>query len=229
MPRPPSDPPLAHATTVALTGLTGFATLAGLWMHLPAWRRADAAWLGRIQTWTPDMLAAWAEPITLLGGLPVTVPLALALAAYLWQRNHKPEAIIWSALFVGGQAILFGLKLAFSRTRPSAPDLLVRDFSFPSGHAFTAVVLYGAMAYVGGRRLGARWARTVLALAVGTLILAIGWSRLLLHVHYPTDVLGGYLLGIAWLALLGMAQRQWGSRSGTFRSQPVSSSTRSRR
>jgi len=227
MPRPPSAPPLAHTVKVALTGLTGFATLAGLWMHLPAWRRADAAWLGRIQAWTPDALTAWAEAITLLGGLPVTIPLALALAAYLWQRNHKPEAIVWSALFVGGQAVLFGLKLAFSRTRPSAPDLLMRDFSFPSGHAFTAVVLYGAIGYLGGRRLRTRWARAALALAVGTVVLAIGGSRLLLRVHYPTDVLGGYLLGIAWLALLGVALRRW--RPGASRPQPVSSSTRSRR
>jgi undecaprenyl-diphosphatase len=87
----------------------------------------------------------------------------------------------------------------------------MQNFSFPSGHAFTAVVVYGALLYGGWIRWSANWSRGLLALATGLLILATGWSRLVLRVHYPTDVVGGYLLGIAWLALLWMALHRWGA------------------
>lgn len=217
---------MKRATRVALISGSGFVALAALWMYAPAWRRLDAAGLGWLHAQTPDALIPWAETITHLGGLSVTIPLALALAGFLWHRGRRPVAIIWGAGFFGGQVVLLGLKLVFNRTRPHAPDLLIQDFSFPSGHAFTAVVLYGALLYAGWSRWSP-WRRWGLALATGLLILTIGWSRLALRVHYPTDVLSGYLLGIAWMALLWMAVRHWSA------AEPhkllVSSSTRSRR
>ena len=103
----------------------------------------------------------------------------------------------------------------------------MHEFGFPSGHAFTAIVLYGALLYVGWSQWSPTWYRWGLALSTGLLILTIGWSRLILRVHYPTDVVGGYLLGIAWLALLGVALRHW-STVGP-REHSVSSSTKSHR
>lgn len=217
---------MPRSAGIALACLSGFAALAALWTQVPAWRRFDAAGLDRIHAWTPDALVAWADVVTALGGLPVTIPLALALAGYLWYRRRSRTALLWSVAFFGGQAVLFALKLGFSRTRPQAPDLLVRDFSFPSGHVFTSVVLYGALLHVGWHRLTTAWARRALAGAASALILAIGWSRLLLRVHYPTDVLGGYVLGAAWLALLWMMLRRSGAVAP--HGKPVSSSTRSR-
>ncbi len=226
MPHPSSDSPTAHTAGVALAGLVGFATLAVLWTHVPTWHRLDAAGLDWIHTQTPEALILWAEAVTALGGLPVTIPLALALAGVLWRCGRRAAALTWGVLFFGGQGVLLSLKLGFSRVRPRAPDLLLHDFSFPSGHAFTAVVLYGALLYVGWTRWDAAWSRSLLALATGALILAIGWSRLVLRVHYPTDVLGGYLLGLAWLALLRIALHHW---SAMAPAAPISSSTRSRR
>lgn len=218
---------MLRSTGIALACLSGFAILAALWMHVPAWRRFDATALDWIRGQTPDALVAWASVVTVPGDLLVTIPLALALAGILWLRGRGRSALIWGVGFFGGQAVLFALKLGFGRARPHAPDLLVRDFSFPSGHAFTSVVLYGAMLYAGWRWLADAWARWTLVGATGVLIVAVGWSRLLLRVHYPTDVLAGYLLGIVWLALLWLALRYEAARGR--HNVLVSSSTRSRR
>ena len=201
-------------------------TLAALWMYAPAWRRLDAAGLRWMYAQTPDRLIPWAEALTHAGGLPVAIPIAVALAGVLWRRGQRPAAITWGAGFLGGQILVLGLKLIFNRTRPHAPDLLMQDFSFPSGHAFTAVLLYGALSYGGWIRWSAAWSRGLLALATGLLIGTIGWSRLVLRVHYPTDVVGGYLLGIAWLALLWVALHRWGAVEP--KKLAVGSSTRSR-
>jgi undecaprenyl-diphosphatase len=202
---------MKRAVRIALISGSGFVALAVLWMYAPAWRRLDAAGLRWLHAQTPDRLVPWAEALTHAGGLPVAIPIAAALTGLLWRRAQRPAAIVWGAGFLGGQIAVLGLKLIFNRTRPYAPDLLMQDFSFPSGHAFTAVVLYGALLYGGWIRWSANWRRGLLALATGLLIGTIGWSRLVLRVHYPTDVLGGYLLGIAWLALLWMALHRWGA------------------
>ena len=202
---------MKRAARVALISGSGFVTLAALWMYAPAWRCLDAAGLRWVHAQTPDRLIPWAEALAHASGLPVTIPIAVALAGVLWHRDQRPAAIVWGAGFLGGQIVVLALKLIFGRMRPYAPDLLMHDFSFPSGHAFTAVVLYGALSYGGWVRWSANWSRGLLALATGLLVGTIGWSRLVLRVHYPTDVLGGYLLGIAWLALLWLSLHRWGA------------------
>jgi undecaprenyl-diphosphatase len=181
-------------------------------VYVPAWRRLDAAGLHWIRVQTPDVLVPWVEALTYAGGLPVTIPIAVVMAVVLWRGGERRTAVIWGAGFAGGQLLVLGLKLLFDRTRPQAPDLLIQDFSFPSGHAFTVVVLYGALlcggVYGGWTRWNRAWSRRLFALTTGVLIATVGWSRLVLRVHYPTDVLGGYLLGVAWLALLWMAVRR---------------------
>jgi undecaprenyl-diphosphatase len=215
---------MTRSARFALACLIGFAALAALWTQVPAWRRFDAASLDWIRRRTPDALASSADTVTTLGSLPVTISIALVLAVTLWHRNRGRTALTWSVMFFGGQAVLYGLKLAFGRPRPQAPDLLVRHFGFPSGHAFTSMVLYGALLYAGWHWMTAPWMRWTLAAAMSMLILTIGWSRLILQVHYPTDVLGGYILGIAWLAFTWMMLH----RQGTVppRKPSISSSTR---
>jgi hypothetical protein len=95
------------------------------------------------------------------------------------------------------------LKYAFHRSRPAWDDpiLLIGSFSFPSGHAMTATLLYGFLAAFVVRKVQA-WRWQVLAvLAGGLLIGLISLSRLYLGVHYWTDVLAGMAAGVAWLAL----------------------------
>jgi undecaprenyl-diphosphatase len=130
--------------------------------------------------------------LTVLGGLTVGAALELRAAVTL------PVAILISQL--ASQLVVNAAKGLFRRTRPDA--WLFRHelgFSYPSGHAATAIVFYGAW-------LAVLWtsplplpARAVGAFALGVWALGIGWSRIALGAHYLTDVLGGFLLGTAWL------------------------------
>jgi undecaprenyl-diphosphatase len=99
------------------------------------------------------------------------------------------------------------MKLGFRRDRPFFPDPLAteRTFSFPSGHALVSLAVYGSIALVLARRLSRRHDRIILFAATALLILAIGFSRLYLGVHFLSDVLAGFAAGVAWLALLYVA------------------------
>src|SRR3546814_2215562 len=101
-----------------------------------------------------------------------------------------------------------GIKAVFHRVRPLHGHgfIIERGWSFPSGHAFGAMVFYGMLAYVLLRLLPPRFHRAVIAAAV-LLSGVIGISRVLLHVHYFSDVMAGYCAGAAWLVLcLGGAE-----------------------
>ncbi len=215
-----------RALLTALLSAAGCAALAVLWHTVPAWQRLDAAWLEHIRTHTPDALATILEVVGHGGSPFVAVPLAAGLAIYLWHRRQQTRALLWVMAFSSGQGAVFAVKLGVDRVRPSAPDLLERAFSFPSGHAFTAVLLYGGIALL-SKPSGPRRMRGLAMLLAGGLALAIGWSRLVLRVHYPTDVLGGWALGTAWLALLWAALQHWAPTGASGR--PANSSTRSPR
>ena len=210
----------------ALLGTAGCAVLAVLWQISPAWHRLDVTWLERIQTQTPAPLADALNVVGYGGSQFVAIPSALCIAGYLWHQRQRTRALLWTAAYASGQLVVFALKLSVDRVRPSAPGLLERTFSFPSGHAFTATFLFGSVVLLGWHRWtpGVRW---LLVLIASGWALAVGWSRLVHHVHYPTDVLGGFALGMAGLALLRIALRRWAPRHTSHTS--VSSSTRSSR
>ena len=95
------------------------------------------------------------------------------------------------------------LKAHFHRQRPAAffDVASPESFSFPSGHALLSVCLYSLLATLISSRLSGR-ARWMVRLGTALLILTIGASRVYLGVHYPSDVIGGYLAGAAWISAL---------------------------
>ncbi|MEO6801489.1 MAG: phosphatase PAP2 family protein [Rhodanobacter sp.] len=137
----------------------------------------------------------------------------LALAAaivliVLLLRRHGRLALAWSIALLGIVPINGSLKAALRRVRPLHDHgfIIEPGWSFPSGHAFGAVVFYGMLAY-SSLRLSPRCHRAIIAAAV-LLIGVVGISRILLQVHYFSDVLAGYTLGAAWLVLcIGIMER----------------------
>ena len=147
-------------------------------------------------------LTEFFEAVTTLGNGIVLAGVA-AIAAYLLaRRRYYAEAVLMVLAYVGAQALSFSLKLAFRRDRPFFTDPLatVSTYSFPSGHATVSIAVYGALCLVLVRRLTGP-ARVVCVAAAVLLVSLIGFSRLYLGVHFLSDVLAGYSVGIAWLAL----------------------------
>lgn len=156
---------------------------------------------------TPPTLRAIAQ-LTHLGGLLWIAPATgIVLLVLLWRR-HWQLSTAWSLALLGILPINMGLKACFQRVRPLHDHGLIvaHSWSFPSGHAFGAIVSYGMLAYVLLRLLPLRFHRAVIAAAVA-LIGAVGLSRALLQVHYFSDVLGGFVSGAAWLVIcIGVAE-----------------------
>lgn len=132
--------------------------------------------------------------------------LIVALAVFKFYRRAF-FAFITGA---GGLLIIYGMKLFFERPRPLNPVLYAeKDFSFPSGHATFSFILYGMMAYfIWLTDLPKVWKYIAMTLLV-SLSFVIGFSRIYLRVHYPSDVIGGFCLGYSWLFLMIYAFRKW--------------------
>lgn len=127
--------------------------------------------------------------------------IALALLG-LWFRGF-PQQATFLALSSGGAAIMnVGLKLLFQRSRPELWARLIpeHDFGFPSGHAMGSTAVAMALIVLVWQT---RWRYPVLLLGLG-FTLAVGFSRLYLGVHYPSDVIAGGVLSIAWVTVMAL-------------------------
>ena len=163
-----------------------------------------AEWLhGRATDPFTDVFRA----ITTLGNFATLVIVTVIAVTVFWRRRERTDAVFVLFAFLGAQVLSSAMKLGFRRERPFFPDPLATEssFSFPSGHALISLAVYGSIALVLARRLPRRGDRMLLYAAAGLLILAIGFSRLYLGVHFLSDVLAGFAAGAAWLALLYVA------------------------
>lgn len=132
-------------------------------------------------------------------GLYVT-GIALFLLFVLAVLGYRRELLFYSCA-IGASALLnLLLKMLFRRTRPNIHRLIeVTGYSFPSGHSMSAFTLYGLTIYLLWQRMPRVRLRVVVILAGIVMILMIGISRIYLGVHYPSDVIGGYLVSAALL------------------------------
>lgn len=131
---------------------------------------------------------------------PVFALLAACLA-WLLLTHHRRDAIGLASTVIGALILNQALKVWFQRQRPTVPWALAheRSFSFPSGHAMMGMVVFGMLAYLLYRHLHSRLACVLDILIAAIAIVGIGLSRVYLGVHYPTDILGGWIGGGVWL------------------------------
>jgi membrane-associated phospholipid phosphatase len=166
--------------------------------------RAVAAWL---HTHATGFATGVLSTVTQLGGATVLLGVTLVAAVALLLRRRISHAALMGASLAGGEGLNMALKTALERPRPSFSDPLATaaGFSFPSGHAMVALTVYGALAFVLAASVKSRRVQVLVLAAALVLVLAIGFSRLYLGVHYVSDVLGAYGAGLAWLMLCGLA------------------------
>ena len=157
----------------------------------------------------PRWMVSAALDITALGSATVLGLTVLAVAGFLLLQGLWRRALFVTLASLGGWFINGALKQWFQRPRPDiVPHLReVMTMSFPSGHALQSAAVYltlGALSMHIARRRLAKW----YCMAVATLATAlVGASRVYLGVHYPTDVLAGWLIGLSWALLCWMIER----------------------
>jgi len=184
---------------IAIAGTLAFAEL-GEHVREGATQTFDVAvlrWLGEHHT---KLLTAAAVELTYLGTGTVVLAIVGVAALFLWHTEHKHSARLLLAAVAGNILLNGALKLVFHRPRPSVFEwqTVAVSSSFPSGHAMSATVCYGTVAYLVARLQKHRWSRVLTLTGAVVLILLICVTRLYLGVHYPSDVLAGMLVGLAW-------------------------------
>lgn len=144
--------------------------------------------------------SSWLLPllyvVTWFGDFPALLFVAVTVAAVLLFSKRKHEAASFACSAIAGVLLMLILKEVFGRPRPQVVPALaeVSTLSFPSGHALMSVAVYVPLAMTLLRTFPRKHA--FLISAFGVFLLVIGFSRLYLGVHYPTDVLAGWMLGV---------------------------------
>ncbi len=178
-------------------------------------RRFDRAVLLWIHAHSPEWLDGPMRLVTALGYGQVVLPLLAAVVFAFYLKGWTLSATLLLVSTVGGSLLTALLKAVFGRARPELFEsgYAASFYSFPSGHAAVAVGFYGTLTLILAYRLRgfARWA--VVASGV-LLVLLIGFSRLYLGVHYPTDVLAGFLAAPLWVVCVGVVYVVWLSVRG---------------
>ncbi|MEK6681670.1 MAG: bifunctional DedA family/phosphatase PAP2 family protein [Nitrospirota bacterium] len=137
--------------------------------------------------------------ITNLGGVYLSLLICGAMAIYLLYKKYWWNLFTIFLVVGGGETVLVLLKLFFHRPRPDQQLVTAHGYSFPSGHAFSAVIVYGFLIYVTWKLIKAETLRFIIFSVSILLIILVGISRVYLNVHWLTDVLGGYAAGFSWL------------------------------
>jgi undecaprenyl-diphosphatase len=149
--------------------------------------------------------------VTMFGGSWFLWPLGLLTAVGLAQSGRRRSCTLFAIAVLGAAAVDESMKLIFHRPRPEAyfgyPSPVT--YSFPSGHSFVSFCFYLTLAEILTVPDWPLARKLALWICAATLVLLIGFSRVYLGVHYPTDVIAGYTGAIAWTAIVRAAHHRW--------------------
>ncbi|MFZ5955660.1 MAG: phosphatase PAP2 family protein [Nanoarchaeota archaeon] len=127
--------------------------------------------------------------------------ISLLLSGFLWIKSFKKESVFLSFTIILNSVIIFLLKNFIQRTRPLNALILENSFSFPSGHTTTAVVFFGILSFLIFKKMHSISLKIFSIIFSIFMMLLIGFSRLYLNVHWATDILAGFSLGIFIISL----------------------------
>ncbi len=193
-----------HIALRLLTALVLFAACTLLFAKI-AWEVREQETLGFDQAaleWIHGASTPWldvaARSFTQLGGQWFVPGLTVCIAFVAWWRRYRGHALLLLAGVGGASVLSLVLKAFFARSRPDLWPSLVTEtsFAFPSGHAIASSALAASIV---AALWFTRWRMRAMVLGV-FYVVAIGFTRLYLGVHYPTDVVAGWMVGVAWVA-----------------------------
>ncbi len=167
-------------------------------------------WAWAIEHRTPALTTV-AVTITEIGSTVSMAIVATVAVLVLWIRGRRGDAVLVAVVSAGAGLLVLVGKATVGRERPPEEFRLVTETneSFPSGHALASAAIIGVLLVVVVPLIRSRGWRAA-AIIVGVLfVLAIGWSRVYLGVHWATDVIGGWVTGVAWLTLCVTVREVW--------------------
>jgi undecaprenyl-diphosphatase len=133
-------------------------------------------------------------------GMDGIIFFSIIIPIFFYLKRRKHEAVLFTIMIVMGSLIDFLLKLVTQRPRPTfAPLVIENSFSFPSGHSMNSFIFFTTVAYFVYHFTHKKKTSLLAFVASAIIILSVGISRIYLGVHYPSDVLGGYLAGLLWM------------------------------
>jgi undecaprenyl-diphosphatase len=138
-------------------------------------------------------------------GAGVLLPIGIAVVVSLLLLRRPRTAVVYAGAMIGAALWTQVVKVYIARLRPPAGALVpAPGFSFPSGHTLNSTVTYGLIALLVWRSDLPAWVRRLTAISLTILIILIGLSRIALGVHYPSDVVGGWLAGLAIVSVVAL-------------------------
>lgn len=143
------------------------------------------------------------QVFSFLGSHTFLIPANLTLVAwFLFIKKHRWYSIKVPVVALSSLLLMFCLKFIFHRNRPLTPLLAeAKGYSFPSGHALMSLTFYGLIIFLVWQKEKKAWIKWALTILLALLIIFIGISRVYLGVHYASDVLAGFCVGLMWLFL----------------------------
>lgn len=200
----------ARSTAAQTRYVSAIVSLAAIWLSMLLWGggRIDRAIYEAVYAGDHPGLATVAHVLTFLGEPTVLIAAGVVTAILLWRAGHRHLPWVLIAVTMIGRGLSELQKYWIARPRPEVePHLvIVKTSSFPSGHATSSMIFYLTMALALTART--RWHRIASAGAV-VLSLAIGTSRVMLGVHWPSDVVGGWAFGMLWVLLTLRVAQRW--------------------
>jgi len=157
-----------------------------------------------INSWVPTIHSDWATPIAIAISYGFDtyslLILSLAIAGYLFYKNHRPHSLLLLVAMGGNAAFVALFKTLVQSPRPLNGVIIDTGYSFPSGHTAGSIVFCGVLAYFAWQHWKTTKPRTLLIISAAIIPSVVGFDRLYLNVHWFSDVLGGCMLGLFWLA-----------------------------
>ena len=156
-----------------------------------------------IKPWESPLHTSIMQVITFIGSQNFLLPANLLLIGfYLFFRNNRSRAYKIATISISSVVVMFLMKFFLQRERPLVPLIAkVHGYSFPSGHTFTSVTFYGIIAYIIYKNVKHSFLKWLLIILCIILILLVGYSRVYLRLHYASDVIAAFCLGLIWLVL----------------------------